>query len=36
LTLPVETLTDAKRIASVRHVNLGTVISEALSEGLRS
>jgi hypothetical protein len=35
LALPVETLSEAKRIAGVRHVNLSTVISEALSEGLR-
>jgi hypothetical protein len=35
LTLPAETLTEARRIARVRHVNLSTVISEALSEGLR-
>lgn len=35
LTLPAETLSEAKRIAGVRHVNLSTVISEALSAGLR-
>jgi post-segregation antitoxin (ccd killing protein) len=35
LTLPAESLTQAARIARARRVNLSTVISEALSEGLR-
>lgn len=35
LTLPVESLTQAKRLAQARHVNLSSVISEALSDGLR-
>jgi hypothetical protein len=35
LTLPTESLAQAKRIAQVRRVNLSVVISEALSEGLR-
>jgi post-segregation antitoxin (ccd killing protein) len=35
LTLPADSLTQAERIARARRVNLSTVISEALSEGLR-
>ncbi|MBZ5623283.1 MAG: type II toxin-antitoxin system CcdA family antitoxin [Acidobacteriia bacterium] len=35
LTLPADSLTQAARIARTRKVNLSTVISEALSEGLR-
>ena len=35
LTLPSDSLTKAKNIARARGVNLSTVISEALSEGLR-
>ena len=35
LTLPEDSLQHAERIARVRKVNLSTVISEALSEGLR-
>jgi len=35
LTLPVDSLAQAERIARSRNVNLSTVISEALSEGLR-
>src|SRR5438046_2439804 len=35
LTLPADSLTEAQRIARTRRVNLSTVISEALSEGLR-
>lgn len=35
LTLPADSLTQAERIARARKVNLSTVISEALSEGLR-
>jgi hypothetical protein len=35
LTLPTESLAQAKRIAQARRVNLSVVISEALSEGLR-
>ena len=35
LTLPVDSLTEAQRIARKRRVNLSTVITEALSEGLR-
>ncbi|HEY3936805.1 MAG TPA: type II toxin-antitoxin system CcdA family antitoxin [Bryobacteraceae bacterium] len=35
LTLPADSLTQAARIARSRKVNLSTVISEALSEGLR-
>lgn len=36
LTLPVDSLSQAERIASARNVNLSTVISEVLTEGLRS
>jgi post-segregation antitoxin (ccd killing protein) len=36
LTLPVDSLTQAERIARARKVNLSTVISEAISEGLRA
>jgi len=35
LTLPAEALTQAGRIARARGVNLSTVVSEALSEGLK-
>jgi len=35
LTLPADALTQAERIARARKVNLSTVISEALSEGLQ-
>jgi len=35
LTLPADSLAQAERIARVRKVNLSTVISEALAEGLR-
>jgi hypothetical protein len=35
LTLPVDALTRAARIARARRVTLSTVISEAVSEGLR-
>jgi post-segregation antitoxin (ccd killing protein) len=35
LTLPSDSLTKAKSIARARRVNLSSVISEALSEGLR-
>jgi hypothetical protein len=35
LTLPADSLTQAARLARARKVNLSTVISEALSEGLR-
>jgi hypothetical protein len=35
LTLPADSLSQAERIARTRRVNLSTVISEALSEGLR-
>jgi post-segregation antitoxin (ccd killing protein) len=35
LTLPADSLTQAERIARTRKVNLSTVISEALSDGLR-
>jgi post-segregation antitoxin (ccd killing protein) len=35
LTLPSDSLTQAERIARARKVTLSTVISEALSEGLR-
>jgi len=36
LTLPADSLFAAQRIARARGVNLSTVISEALSDGLRS
>jgi hypothetical protein len=36
LTLPADSLLAAQRIARARKVNLSTVISEALSDGLRS
>ncbi len=36
LTLPADSLTQAGRIARARKVNLSTVISEALTNGLRS
>jgi hypothetical protein len=35
LSLPADVLSDAERIARARKVNVGTVIGEALSEGLR-
>jgi hypothetical protein len=35
LTLPADSLLTAQRIARARRVNLSTVISEALSDGLR-
>jgi hypothetical protein len=35
LTLPSDSLRQAERIARARQVSLSTVISEALSEGLR-
>jgi post-segregation antitoxin (ccd killing protein) len=35
LTLPAESLGRAERIARARKVNLSTVVSEALNEGLR-
>ncbi len=35
LTLPADSLDQAERIARARKVNLSTVISEALSDGLR-
>ena len=35
LTLPADSLAQAKRIAQARGVNLSAVISEALAEGLR-
>lgn len=35
LTLPADSLVQAERIAHARKVNLSTVVSEALSDGLR-
>ena len=35
LTLPVDSLLHAERIARARKVNLSTVISEALADGLK-
>lgn len=35
LTLPVESLAKAERMARARNVNLSTVIAEAISEGLQ-
>lgn len=35
LTLPAESLAEAQRIAHSRRVNLSSVITEALNEGLR-
>jgi hypothetical protein len=35
LTLPADVLMQAQRMARAKRVNLGTVISEALSDGLR-
>src|SRR5260221_5391276 len=35
LTLPTDSLTQAERIARARRVNLSTVVSEALAEGLK-
>jgi len=36
LTLPSQSLATAARIARARHVNLSTVIAEAIDEGLRT
>jgi post-segregation antitoxin (ccd killing protein) len=36
LTLPADSLLAAQRIARARKINLSTVISEALSDGLRA
>jgi hypothetical protein len=36
LTLPVDSLTQAERIARARKVTLSTVISEAISQGLQA
>ena len=36
LTLPADSLSRAERIAHTRKVNLSTVISEALDQGLRT
>jgi len=36
LTLPVDLLTQAQRIASAREMSLSTVIAEAVTAGLRS
>ena len=35
LTLPADSLLQAERIARARKINLSTVVSEALTEGLR-
>ena len=35
LSLPAESLDQAAKIARAKHLNLSTVISEALTEGLR-
>ena len=35
LTLPSDSLAQAARVARARNVNLSTVVSEALAEGLR-
>jgi post-segregation antitoxin (ccd killing protein) len=35
LTLPAESLAEAQRIARSRKVNLSSVVTEALNEGLR-
>jgi hypothetical protein len=35
LTLPADSLTEAERIARARNVNLSTIVSEALVDGLR-
>jgi hypothetical protein len=35
LTLPIESLTEAQKIAHARKVNLSSVITEALNAGLR-
>ncbi|MDP9114833.1 MAG: hypothetical protein M3O20_14290 [Acidobacteriota bacterium] len=35
LTLPVEALGQAERIARVRHVNLSVVVAEALANGMQ-
>lgn len=35
LTLPVDALGQAERIARARHVNLSVVVAEALASGLR-
>ncbi|HUE22108.1 MAG TPA: hypothetical protein VMQ86_10530 [Bryobacteraceae bacterium] len=36
LTLPVEALSEAERIARARKVNLSVVIAEVIEEGLRA
>ncbi len=36
LTLPADSLVKAERIARAKKINLSTVISEALSDGLRA
>jgi hypothetical protein len=36
LTIPVETLAAAERIARIRRVNLSVIVSEVLEEGLRA
>ena len=36
LTLPADSLLAAQRIARARKINLSTVVSEALSDGLRA
>lgn len=36
LTIPVETLAAAERIARLRKVNLSVIVSEVLEEGLRA
>jgi hypothetical protein len=36
LTIPVETLAAAERIARLRKVNLSVIVSEVLDEGLRA
>ena len=36
LTLPADSLMQAERIARARRVNLSTIVSEALSEGLKA
>jgi len=36
LTIPVETLAAAERIARMRKVNLSVIVSEVLEEGLRA
>lgn len=36
LTIPVDTLAAAERIARMRNVNLSVIVSEVLDEGLRA